>query len=530
MTNDQWPLIPPHPMNAAQLIVRTLESFEVDTIFGYPGAHNAAIYDALYDSTIRHVLVRHEQAAAFMADGYARASGKVGVCLTTAGPGATNVATPIAEAHADSIPVLHLSAQVESTRIRTDSGAYHEIDLLAVFRPMTKWAAEAASADQVAGLLAEAFRQLTNGRPRPVHLSLPHDVLKREPAAGVPPRPEVKRAEPAAEAIEQAADAARSSQRPMLLAGGGAITSDAAPELVRLAELLGAPAVCTTMGRGAFPEDHPLALGWLRGNAAKAALAEADLLIAVGCRFGEIATAHWTATFPPLVHVDVDPAEIGKNVPARVGVVGDAQTALRALLAQLQGAPKQPWFSAQAPGPGRDGPIDSEIVPIMRAMLDRDAVVAVDVGLSAWHMFARFPVYRARTFLHPATYIAMGYALPAALGAKVALPERQVACITGEGAFMMVCQELATAVQEKLCVPVIVVNDRQLGAIKRIQQRQFGRRYIAVDLLNPDFELLAKSFGADFARVEHLSQFESAMARALDAPGPTLVEVVKRGI
>ena len=517
-------------MNAAQLIVQTLESFGVDTIFGYPGAHNAAIYDALYDSKIRHVLVRHEQAAAFMADGYARASGKVGVCLTTAGPGATNVATPIAEAHADSIPVLHLSAQVESTRIRKDCGAYHEIDLLGIFGPMTKWAAEASSPDEVAGLLAEAFRQLTNGRPRPVHLSLPHDVLKRDATTGVPPRPEVERLEPKREAIAAAADAIRGSQRPMLLAGGGAIASGASAELIGLADTLGAPTASTTMGRGAFPEDHPLALGWVRGSAAKAAVAEADLLIAAGCRFGEITTGHWTTAFPPLVHVDVDPSEIGKNVAPLVGVVGDAQSALRALLAQLQDPPKQPWLSAQAPGPGRGGHIDGEIVPLMRAMLDRDAVVAVDVGLSAWHMFTRFPIYCPRTFLHPATYIAMGHALPAALGAKVALPGRQVVCITGDGAFMMVCQELSTAVQENLSVPVIVVNDRQLGAIKSIQQRQFGERYIAVDLVNPDFELLASSFGAGFARIERAPDFAPAMARALDATGPTLIEVVKRGI
>ena len=517
-------------MTSAQLLIRTLESFGVDTIFGYPGAHNIAIYDALYDSTIRHVLVRHEQAAAFMADGYARASGRAGVCLTTAGPGATNAATAIAEAYDDSVPVLHLSGQVEAAYVRSESGAYHEMDLLAVFAPMTKWAAEMTNADEIAELTCEAFRQLTNGRPRPVHLSLPNDLLKEETSAEVPALPEQGGLLPKPPAIIAAGAAVRQSQKPMLWAGGGAIASGANRELAQLAQHLGAPVATTTMGRGAIPDDHPLGQGWVRGKPAQAALSQADLLIAVGCRFGEVATAHWTTKFPPLIHVDVDPDEIGKNVEVQVGVRADARSALRALVEELAGAKRDPWFSAPASEPERMEHVDGQIVPIMREMLDRDAIVATDVGITAFHMFRHFPVYAPRTFLHPATYIAMGHAVPAALGAKIAMPDRQVVCITGDGAFMMVCQELSTAVQEQLPVPIIVINDGQLSAIKGIQRRQYPGRYIAVDLINPDFELLAQAFGTGFARIEQADDFEPAFANALASARPTLIEVVKHGI
>jgi len=514
-------------MTSAQLLIRTLESFGVDTIFGYPGAHNIAIYDALYDSTIRHVLVRHEQAAAFMADGYARASGKVGVCLTTAGPGATNAATAIAEAYDDSVPVLHLSGQVEAAYVRTESGAYHEMDLLAVFGPMTKWAAEATCADEVGELVCEAFRQLTNGRPRPVHLSLPNDVLKEETSAEIPALPKVRRSLPPPLAITTSGVAMRKSQRPMLWAGGGAIASGASDELAQLAQQLGAPVATTTMGRGAISDGHPLGLGWVRGKPAQAALSQADLLIAVGCRFGEVATAHWTTKFPPLIHIDIDSDEIGKNIEPQLGVTADARVALRALIEELAGAKRDPWFSAPAPEPERMDQIDGQIVPILRELLDRDAIVATDVGVTAFHMFRHFPVYAPRTFFHPATYIAMGHAVPAALGAKIAMPDRQVACITGDGAFMMVCQELSTAVQEQLPVPIIVINDGQLSAIKGIQRRQYPGRYIAVDLVNPDFEHLAQAFGTDFARIRRADDFKPALAAALASARPTLIEVVK---
>ena len=517
-------------MTNAQLIVKTLEAFGVDAVFGYPGAHTAAIHDALIDSPIRHVLVRHEQAAGFMADGYARATGKVGVCLTTAGPGATNAATAIASAYSDSVPVLHLTAHVASKHATAEDGAFHEMDLVRVFEPMTKWASQPATPDDVPRLLMQALEQVQTGRPRPVFLALPHDLLTAEAAKDVRTPPPPCRSEPHASAIAAAAEAIAAARQLMLLVGGGAISAGASSELTAFAERLGAPVAATTMGRGAFAEDHPLALGWVRSKPAQAALLEADLLIAVGCRFGEISTSGWSMKPPDLIHIDIDASVIGHHYTPRVGIVADAQAALGALIRTLPVGLRKPWLTQALPaGEPREG-LDGEIVPIMRKVLDRDAIVAADVGMTVWHFFTRFPFYEPRTFLHSARYITMGHALPAALGAKVAHPQRQVVCVAGDGGFMMTCAELATAVQERIAVPIVVVNDGQLGVIKHIQKRDYQGRYIAVDIFNPDFGKLAESFGVPHVRIEAAGAFAPALRRALDADGPTLIEVVKQGI
>ena len=528
---------PQTPVPAADLLVRRLTDYGVRCVFGYPGGQLTPIYDALYrQSAIRHVLARHEQAAAFMADGYARATGRPGVCLAVCGPGVFNSATPLSAAFTDSTPVLLLSGQVPNAGRGLRSGYYHENDQLAASITWTKARGRAESVAALLPTLDHCWTELTRGRPGPVLFEAPLDLLRSEttaepwPPTLAPPTP----LEPPAGSVEALARLIAGWRRPLLLAGGGTVSAGAEASLLQTAERLGAPVFHTSMGKCAFPADHPLAAGipWRRATADLTNMdaffsplfAEADGLLAVGCRFTQLATGSWGLLLPPSVaQIDVDLDEIGRHYSVALGVPADARLVLEQLLPLLPPT-RPPWAALPPKGePWRLPGID--LLGPMRRVLPDDAIVSADVTRLAYILMAEFPLNRPRTFLHPAGAVAMGFGLPAALGAKAAYPDRAVVAVVGDGGFLMSGMELATAVQERLPVVVVLVNDNSLTLIRATQQRRYGGRFIGVDLRNPDFETFARAFGVRYARADTDEMFERALRQALESGEPAVLEV-----
>ena len=529
----------PHkPVPAADLLVRRLADYGVRVVFGYPGGQLTPIYDALYrQTTIRHVLARHEQAAAFMADGYARATGKPGVCLAVCGPGVFNAATPLSAAFTDSTPVLLISGQVPTVGRGMRSGYYHENDQLPACATLTKARGQADSVEALIPTLDDCWTELTRGRPGPVLFEVPLDVLRTEttanawPAAPEPGPPLA----PARQDVVALAKQIAGWKRPLLLAGGGLLSANAEWELVQLAERLSAPVFHTAMGKCAIPSDHPLAAGmpWRRASADLTGMesflsplfTEADGLLAIGCRFTQLTTGSWSLRLPPSVaQIDVDAEEIGRHYPVALPIVGDARLTLQELLTLLPAALRPSWTPARKQSePWRLPGLDL-LGPLRRA-LPPDAIVSADVTRAAYLLMAEFPMNRPRTFLHPAGSVAMGFGLPAALGAKAAHPDRKVVAVVGDGGFMMSGMELATAVQERLPVVVVLVNDNSLTLIRATQERRYGSRFIGVDLRNPDFEMFARAFGVRYARTDSDDALEGALREALDAEVPAVIEV-----
>jgi acetolactate synthase-1/2/3 large subunit len=527
------------PAPVADVLVRRLAAHGVRHAFGYPGGQLTPLYDALArQSAIRHVLARDEQAAGFMADGYARATGRPGVCLAVCGPGVLNAATPLATAFTDSTPVLLLSGQVPSAGIGPRSGYYHENDQLAACATFTKWRARVSAPADLVPLLDRAVAATTEGRPGPVLFEVPLDVLRADhPAGPLPPVPPPSApGAPAAADVERLADLLRGWRRPLLLAGGGVVTAGAEQYLVALAERLGAPVFITAMGKTAVPSAHPLARGlpWHRATSDLTNMAsffsplfrEADGLLAVGCRFTQLATGSWSMPLPPaLAQIDVDAAEIGRHYPVTLGICADARETLRALLDALPPSPRGPWAAPAAPQPAPWRLPGLDLVAPLRRTLPEDAIVAADITRLAYILLSDFPVTRPRTFLHPAGYVAMGFGLPAALGAKAAFPDRTVVVVAGDGCFLMSGMELATAVQERLPVVVVLVNDGSLTLIKAIQQRRYEGRFLGVDLLNPDFGLFARAFGVRHWQANSDAAFEAALRDAMGLGETALIEV-----
>ncbi|HYL79168.1 MAG TPA: thiamine pyrophosphate-binding protein [Candidatus Acidoferrum sp.] len=524
-------------MTVAEYLVRFLAAQGIRVVFGMPGGHTLPLYDALAGQRrLRHVLTRNEQGAALMADGYARASGEVGVCLVTSGPGVTNALTGIGVAHGDSIPVLLLSSQVPSAGVGREGGYFHEMDQLAVTAPLTKWNARADKAGDVPGVMAEAFRRLRTGRPRPVHVEVPADVLA-QPCAGpierIPagPAPTLD-----AEAIQRAAELLLSAERPLILAGGGAV--GARRELLALARALAAPVVTTAMGKGVVPETHPLSAGltWRditpdlldMESLFSPLLFRADALLAVGCRFTQLATGNWSMPMPPrLVHVDVDPTVIGRRYEAAVGIVGDAAEALSALLGAMKDGTRprrSPGWTREAAAARAARPPLRPFLVTLRETLPPEAIVAADVVRIAYPVLGEFPVSRPRSVISSVGFFAMGHGLPGAIGAKLAFPGRPVVALAGDGGFLMTGQELATAVQASVPVVCLVVNDGSLTAIRILQDKHYGRRF-AVDLKNPDFAAFARACGAQGLVVRRPRELAPALRGALRARRPALLDL-----
>lgn len=527
-------------MTVAQALVRALADLGVRTVFGIPGIHNLDLYDALLETpVVRHVLTRHEQGAGFMADGYARASGQLGVCFVTTGPGASNAVTPLAEAYASSVPVLLVASQVESALVGRGQGALHEYpDQLALLGSLAGFAARVDRPQAAVATLLDAVRRMGLGRPRPSYLEVPHDILAAEvPAPDARPLRLLARPGPDPRALDEAARRLGRARKPILYAGGGVVAAEGSAALRLLAERLRCPVVLSVMGRGALPADHPLyAGGFSAGGHVGDLIAEADLLLAVGTRFSRRSLRRIDFRVPDeLIHIDLDPGEPGKHVPTTLAIVSDARVALEALAERI---------ARPAPGWGDDLPADLAgraaavrarlaasrggealaLLDAVRAELPRDALTVHDQSIICYWAEYFFPVYAPRTFLYPVGSGTLGYALPAAIGARLAQPGAPVVAFAGDGGFMFTCQELSVAVQERLTLPILLFNDARLGVIKRMQERRF-KRHTEVDLVHPDFVRLAEAFGARGVRLKPGEDPGPALAAALAARGPTLIEI-----
>jgi acetolactate synthase-1/2/3 large subunit len=531
----------PNPgRTGGDLLVERLLDYGVRQVFGYPGGPLTPLYDALYRApALRHILARHEQGAAFMADGAARATGRPGVCIAVCGPGAFNAATPIAGAFSDSVPVLLINGQVPSRDPR--SGYYHENDQLRAFAPFTKAQVRVEAVEDLVPGFDRAWREMIQGRPGPVVFEVTGDVLRAEASqAAMLPVPEPPaRLRPAPDDIERLARLVGAWRRPLLMVGGGVISAEGSAEVLELAERLGSPVFHTLMGKSAVPSDHDLTAGlpWKQATSDASDMArfmsplfaEADGMLAIGCRFTQVATGTWGLRPPQsLAQIDIDSTEFGRHYPVVLGIEADAGEALRALLGLLPAECRAPWAEARPPREPRLM-AGMDLCGCLRRALPRETIVIADVTQLAYRMLVDFPVYEPRTFMHPAGGVSMGYGLPAALGARAAQPDRPVVAIIGDGCFQMTGMELATAVQEKLPIVLVLVHDGSLTLIKMIQHRRYENRFIAVDLHNPDFGLLAQAFGVRTWRVETEPALETAVREAIAAGEPALVELVVEG-
>jgi thiamine pyrophosphate-dependent acetolactate synthase large subunit-like protein len=530
-------------MNAAirtggEWVVEALHAEGVRHVFGIPGVHNLPIYDALLRQTeITHVLARHESGAAFMADGYARSSGRPGVVAVTTGPGATNVLTPLAESYSGSQPIVVIMSDVASADVGREVGALHEVtNQIACFRPLTRMAEQIDRAADIPTTIAGAFELVRSGRPGPVAISIPHDFLFGKTAAVV--RGGAGRRPPChVNEIAEAAQRLAMARRPLLIAGGGVVAAGAETELVALARRLGAPVITTVMGRGAISERDPLWHSVLpNGRATEPAIREADVIVAVGCRFAARSTLGLVlklsfAADQTLIHLDIDPGVIGKLFKPQLGIVGDARDGLARLLEALgAGTPSAAWNrGALADVKRATGPAwtveAGRLLAILRDVLPEDGIFVNDQsGVNYWAEW-KWPVLRPRTFLYPVGSAVLGYAVPAAIGAQIANPGRAVLAAMGDGGFMFSVNELATAVKYHLPIVFLVVNDNRFGAIKWLQERMFEGRWGEADLANPDFVALAHAFGAHGVKVAGLDDLGDAIRAGFRADGPTLVEL-----
>ena len=519
-------------MKGADILIECLKAQGVSAIFGMPGTQNIQIYDALLrrgKGTIDHYLVRHEYAATQMADGFARATGEVGVAITVPGPGASNASTGILEAFTDCAPVLLITGQSDSSLYsKHPSKMFHGLDQMRFFESITKYCAIAHTVPEIPVVVENAFKAMRNGRPGPTMLEFPMDVVTGDGDVRIPPRVERAELPPPDDAdLSTAVETIRNAKMPLIFAGSAVFHSNAQNELRLLAEKLNAPVIVTRNGKGVLSEDHPLALQICYGYLGREALQRADCLIGIGPRFTSIDTRNWSLELPqPFIQIDEDADEIGLEYPCDVGVVGDLKLTLQALIEDV--APgENGWnetlaelrtaFDAQPPLP---------IIHELQDVLPRDTIYAIDVHALGYASFAEFPIYDPRTFLYPNIGVALGHAYPAAIGAKVAHPDRPVICFSGDGGFLMGAVEMATAMKYGINVVAIVVNDGALSAIKGSQQKGCEGRTIDTDLLNPDFVEFANSFGAYTKRVENLGDFKDTLRDALAAEKPALIEVM----
>ncbi len=512
---------------AASLLARCLHAHGVRHIFGMPGSHATSIYDALAaHGGITTTLVRNEQAAAFMADGFSRVTGAPGVVVTTAGPGATNALTGVAEAYSDSVPVLLLAGQVSHDRIGEECGRYHELDLESVFRPCTRLSSTLADTAAIPSVIDAAFDAMLSGRPGPAAVFLPQDLMASPCDVAAAATGASLRRVPAAEAaLAQALVLLERAERPVILAGGGAVVSGAADAVLRLANALDCPIVSTLNGKGIVDERHARAFGHGRTRRARLALGRADLLIAIGCRFTEVFTASGTMPMPPaLLQIDLEPGQIGRNYPATCGLVGDARTVVESLAKALPartGSWRETWQRLRtAPQLKPEWMIDT-----LRDTVPEDAVVFADACEMGLRMQTDFAAYGPRTFFYPSTFASLGWGFPAAVGGAVAAGARWTVCVAGDGGFTMAPQELATAARYHLNLIVVVHNDATYGAIKQIQRIAHDARYVDTDLNNPDFLQLAASFGVPAVRATSAGELASCVRTAIERGGPCLIEV-----
>lgn len=513
-------------MTGAEMIIKCLEKEGVDTLFGYPGGAVLPLYDALGASTIRHILMRGEQAAAHAANGYARSSGRVGVCLATSGPGATNLITGIATAYMDSVPLVAITGQVPRPRIGSD--AFQEVDITGATEPFTKHNYLVKHVEDLPRILAEAFYIARTGRPGPVLIDIPTDIQAESTDQWSGFNVNLPGYKPTVEGhsgqVKKLVALLGESEKPLIIAGGGIVGRDKGDALKRLAERVGIPVATTFMGIGALSTDHPLCLGMIGGQhgvyAARRALEEADVLLVIGARMADRATgvSGDFARKAIIAHVDVDPAEIGKNVRVDLPLVGDAVNILEQLIAAEVKRPVNGWIDKVASwkkihhgvGNVSEGVHPVKALHAIGRFAPADTIVVTDVGQHQMWAGRYMSVREGGAFLSSGGLGTMGYGLPAAIGAKVANPEREVILITGDGSFQMAIPELATAAAEGLSIKIFLFNNEHLGMVRELQSHFCGERHHQVHLRgNPDFTIIASAYGFESARItddEVLSQ------------------------
>ena len=540
-------------MSGAKALVKALERENVRTIFGIVGGALLPVYDALCDSGIRHILVRHEQCAAHAADGYARASGKPGVCMATSGPGATNLVTGIATAYMDSSPIIAFTGQVNTyspnSSYMIGRDAFQEADIIGITTPITKHNYQVEAASEIPKIVRAAFYIATTGRPGPVLIDLPKNTQTEIANVEFTSEIEIPGYKPIYNPhpiqVKRAATLLANAEKPMILAGGGVIISNASKELLTLAEMLMAPVCTTLMGKGCFPENHPLSIGnvGMHGTiSANKLILEADVLLAVGTRFSDRTTGTLDDFCPDatIIHIDIDASEIGKNVDVDVPIVSDAKKALTAICQELarkiSKRENTTWFrriqefkeSFQAEA-SIDGGVDltpPRIMAELRRVLPLDSIVTTEVGQNQMWAALYFRALKPRTFISSGGLGTMGFGFPAAIGAKVASPEVPVVDIAGDGSFIMSERELACSVTEDIPVTVVVLNNSTLGMVAQWQRLFYERRYSAVNLGGiPDFVKLAEAYGAQGIRVGSLDEFSEAVRMAIRDNVTTVIDV-----
>lgn len=529
-------------MLGAHALVECLKAEQVEYIFGHPGGAVLHIYDALYNSGLRTVLCRHEQGAAHMAEGYARATGRPGVCLATSGPGATNLVTGLATAYMDSIPLVAITGNVPRAAIGRD--AFQEADITGITLPVTKHNILVRSAQQLPHAIRAAFHIATTGRPGPVLVDIPKDVGVEELDFIYPETVDLPGYKPTYKGhirqIQAAARAIENAKRPLLYVGGGAIAAGAHKEVHALAEKCNLPVTMTLMGLGAFPGDHAQSVGMLgmHGTAyANHAIQNCDVLIAVGARFDDRVTGD-LASFAPrteqIIHIDIDPAEIGKNVVPHVPIVGDCRAVLSELIAEVEPREFPAWWEQinnwkekfPLQYPRGDGAIKPQAVcEAIYNVTQGEAIVTTDVGQHQMWAAQYYKVHTPRRFISSGGLGTMGFGFPAGIGAKLACPDKDVFVISGDGSFQMNIQELATAAEHNIPVKIAILNNGFLGMVRQWQEFFYDRRYSDSVMAAPDFVAIAEAYGVKALRVTDADEVESALKEALAHDGPVVLDV-----
>ncbi|MEM2227707.1 MAG: biosynthetic-type acetolactate synthase large subunit [Candidatus Bathyarchaeia archaeon] len=534
-------------ISGAKALLEALKKEGVSIIFGIPGGAILPIYDELYDFDIRHVLCQHEQSAAHMADGFARACGKPGVCFATSGPGATNLVTGIANAYMDSSPLIAVTGQVPKSMIGKD--AFQEVDIIGITTPITKYNFQPRSASEIPEIVKKAFFIASTGRKGPVLIDIPKDVQTEEFEAEFPEKVTIRGYNPYKKPCEKQINIAvkwlASAERPMILAGGGAIYSEASSYILKISEFLLAPVATSLMGKGVFPEDHPLSLGLLGMHGTLAAnklVSEADVLLSIGTRFSDRTTGKVDefCKEAKVIHIDIDEAEISKNKKVDLAIIADASEALKAiyekLINYLSKKEETPWFKRVKEfkeiweGWIFEEESNKELKPIpilkiLRKILPIDSILVTEVGQNQMWSALYFKVFKPKTFITSGGLGTMGFGLPASIGAKAAKPDVPVVDVAGDGSFMMTENALSVSVAENLPIIAVIINNKVLGMVAQWQRLFYGKRYSAVKLDRVDFVKLAEAYGAHGVRVQDLNEFSNALKECLKLDVASVIDV-----
>ncbi|GAB3330824.1 biosynthetic-type acetolactate synthase large subunit [Marivirga atlantica] len=537
-------------LTGAQAVVQCLLAEGVDTIFGYPGGAIMPVYDALYDfqKEIKHIMTRHEQGATHAAQGYARISGKVGVCLATSGPGATNLITGMADAQLDSTPMVCITGQVASQMIGTD--AFQETDVVGISMPVTKWNIQITKAEEIPAALAKAFFVAKSGKPGPVLIDITKDAqfqtfeYNYEPCVNVRsyvPHPKVN-----LEAVKEAAALINQAKKPLILFGHGILLAEAKEEFKAFVEKTGIPAAWTIMGLSALATDHPLNVGMLgmHGNYAPNLLTnECDVLIAIGMRFDDRVTGDTRryARQAKVIHLEIDPAEVNKNIPADVALIGNCKHSLKLLLDEVKRNAHTSWLEEfqkltkqevdkvikdeLSPAPDKQISM-GEVIKHISEVTKGNAIIVTDVGQHQMVAQRYFNYQLWRSNVTSGGLGTMGFALPAAIGAKFAAPDKTVIAVIGDGGFQMTIQELGTIFQTKIDVKILILNNEYLGMVRQWQDMFFEKRYSSVDMINPDFQTIAKGYGISSMKVQKRDELKNGIEEFLAHKGSFLLEVM----